>query len=293
MPMTRFLSRMTLMATGLAALSFAMPASAQSNPRYIKLAGVPGATKAVLYTPDTGPAPHVAVLVIHRTSNYLSHISTAELPRRGFMVLGMNPRSDNNEAAVSFEDNALDIKAGVNFLRAQPGITKVLLLGHSGGGPATTFYAAVAENGIGYCQGPNKVLECTDALVGLPKIDGIVTADAHPGLGINELRSLNAAVQDETDPTHSYSRRLDPFSAANGYRPSGTSTYSEAFKSEYFKTESRRMNAAHRRSAAASRPGQGRPVPVRLHRRRAFRRLPRRQRTPAADGHRDPSRDAA
>ncbi len=54
------------------------------------------------------------------------------------MVLGMNPRSDNNEAAVSFEANALDIKSGIEFLRRQPGITKIVLFGHSGGGPASS-----------------------------------------------------------------------------------------------------------------------------------------------------------
>ena len=45
------------------------------------------------------------------------------------MVLGMNPRSDNNEAIVNFEDIALDIMQGVEFLRKQPGISKVILIG--------------------------------------------------------------------------------------------------------------------------------------------------------------------
>src|SRR5262249_44691641 len=138
-------------------------AFAQSQPLYIQL----GPAKGALYKPDTGPAPHVAVLLIHRTSNFLSHIATTELARRGFMVLAVNPRSDNNEAAVHFEDNALDIKSAIEFLRRQPGITNVLLLGHSGGGPATSFYQAVAEKGVSYCRGPNKLVECADALAGL------------------------------------------------------------------------------------------------------------------------------
>src|SRR5437899_3038136 len=84
--------------------------SAQSNPSYIQFS--PAAVKGALYKPDSGPAPHVAVLLIHRTSNFLSHIATTELARRGFLVLAMNPRSDNNEAAVRFEENALDLKGG-------------------------------------------------------------------------------------------------------------------------------------------------------------------------------------
>ena len=77
----------------------------------------------------------------------MNMIGTRELARRGFMVLGMNPRSDNNEAIVNFEDIALDIKQGVEFLRGQPGISKVILIGFSGGGPSTTFYQATAEKG--------------------------------------------------------------------------------------------------------------------------------------------------
>src|SRR4029079_992705 len=125
-------------AVAFALLGLAAPALGQSRPVYVPF--TPGAVKGVLYTPDSGPAPHVAVLLIHRTSNFLAHLATTELAARGFMVLAMNPRSDNNEAAVSFEDNALDIKSGIEFLRKQPGITKVLLFGHSGGGPATSFY---------------------------------------------------------------------------------------------------------------------------------------------------------
>jgi len=118
-------------------LALASNARAQSNPTYVQFS--PAAVKGALYKPDAGPAPHVAVLLIHRTSNFLSHIATMELATRGFVVLAMNPRSDNNEAAVMFEDNALDVKSGVEFLRRQPGITKIVLLGHSGGGPATSF----------------------------------------------------------------------------------------------------------------------------------------------------------
>src|SRR5258706_16270215 len=99
-----------------------------STPTYVQFS--PGAVKGALYKPDSGPAPHVAVLLIHRTSNFLAHVATRELARRGFMVLAMNPRSDNNEAAVSFEANALDIKSGVEFLRRQPGISKIVLFGH-------------------------------------------------------------------------------------------------------------------------------------------------------------------
>src|SRR5712671_2301959 len=87
-------------------LAAAAPLFAQTNPTYVQFS--PGSVKGALYKPDSGPAPHVAVLLIHRTSNFLAHPATRELSKRGFMVLAINPRSDNNEAAVSFEANALD-----------------------------------------------------------------------------------------------------------------------------------------------------------------------------------------
>jgi len=233
-----------------ALLAIAALARAQTRPIYVPF--TPGSVKGVLYTPDSGPAPHVAVLLIHRTSNFLAHLATTELAARGFMVLAMNPRSDNNEAAVSFEDNALDIKSGIEFLRKQPGITKVLLFGHSGGGPATSFYQAVAETGPSYCQGPNKLVECANTLAGLPKADGLILVDAHPGVSVNGLRSINAAVLDERDP-RKIDPALDPFNPANGYDPKNPH-YSEAFKQKYFKAQAARMNRlideARRRLAA-------------------------------------------
>src|SRR3954451_8767833 len=128
--------RLTLLAVWL--LAVVPTASAQSHPEYIQFA--PGAVKGALYKPDVGPAPHTAVLLIHRTSNFLAAPATRALAKRGVMVLAMNPRSDNNEAIVNFEENALDIKSGIEFLRRQPGFTRILLWGHSCGGPATSFY---------------------------------------------------------------------------------------------------------------------------------------------------------
>jgi pimeloyl-ACP methyl ester carboxylesterase len=214
-------------------------AQAQSNPRYIQFQ--PSATKGALYTPDNGPTSNVAFLTIHRTSNFMSMIGTRELSRRGFIVLGMNPRSDNNEAIVQFENVALDIKQGVELLRKQPGVTKVVLIGFSGGGPATTFYQAVAEKGVSYCQGPNKLSQCPDSLKDLPKADGMLLLDAHPGNSVNGLRSLNPAVLDENDPSK-IDPTLDPFDPKNGFNPEGHSTYSQDFLDRYFKAQAARMN---------------------------------------------------
>ncbi len=222
----------------------ATSASAQSNPRFIPLGN--GAIGA-LYVPDSGPAPHVAFLVTHRNSSYVTHTSTTQLSSRGFMVLGMNVRFANNEAQVDWPDIALDVRAGVRFLRSQPGITKVILIGPSGGGPVMSFYQAVAENGPSYCQGPNKIVECSSTrlagFVPTDKADGIVYLDGHPGVSVNTLRSLNAAVMNEDQPFKAINPTLDPFNVKNGFNPTGDSVYSQAFQDKYFQAQSARMNA--------------------------------------------------
>ena len=78
----------------------------QSNPQFIAFRGI---SKAALYKPDSGPAPHVGILAMHRTSNYLNHPACTELSRRGFLMLCMNTRYENNEAMVDFEKLPLEI----------------------------------------------------------------------------------------------------------------------------------------------------------------------------------------
>lgn len=230
------------------ALAFAGSASAEPPPpQYVQFK--PSATKGALYLPDPAQFPdaHVAVIVMHRNSNYLSHITTKELPKRSFIVLAMNPRCDNNEAACApWENNALDVKQGVDYARALPGVTKVLLYGHSGGGPTMSFYQAVAEAGEGFCKQEQKLVQCDKGFDALPGADGLILMDAHPGNGINSLRSIDGAVTNDADIlAHNAEPKidpaLDPFAAGNGYSPEG-STYSPEFIAAYTEAQARRMD---------------------------------------------------
>jgi len=198
--------------------------------------------------PEVHPNPHVAVVNMHRTENRLAHISMREMASRGFVILGMNPRCQNNEAMCApWENNALDVKQGIEYVRRIPGIKKVILMGGSGGGPTMSFYQAVAENGVAFCQQPQKLTKCPDELANLPRADGIVFRDAHLGNAVNALRSLNPVVRNDRDimdrnavPT--IDTALDPFDPKNGYNPDGASIYSEEFKEKYFRAQSARMN---------------------------------------------------
>jgi pimeloyl-ACP methyl ester carboxylesterase len=226
---------------------------AQTRPEYIPLGG---GVKGVLYRPDSNPSPNVAVIIIHRTSNYLQHAGCTQLSQRGLMVLCMNSRFDNNEALVNWELIALDVRRGVDYLRNTQKISKVILFGHSGGGPTTTYYQAVAEKGPAYCQGANKLSECEssgpNSVAGLPPADGIILADAHPGNTVNALRAINGSVREIEDkevvgvnayngPIHPM-KRLNPFDPANGFNPNGKSTYSKSFQRAYNAAQADRMN---------------------------------------------------
>src|SRR4029077_1421862 len=106
-------------------LAFAAPHGlSQTRPEYIPLGG---GVKGVLYRPDSNPSPQVAVIIIHRTANYLQHAGCTQLSQRGLMVLCMNSRFDNNEALVNWELIALDVKRGVDYLRNTQKISKVIL----------------------------------------------------------------------------------------------------------------------------------------------------------------------
>jgi pimeloyl-ACP methyl ester carboxylesterase len=216
----------------------ALACYAQDRPAFVQFS--PSTTKGALYRPNSGPAPHVAVILTHRTANFLSHIATREFSRRGFLVLAMNPRFENNEAAVNWDEITLDIKSGVEFLRKQPGIAKVILFGHSGGGTSMSYYQAVAEKGPAICRDAAKLVPCTNALAGLPPADGAVFMDAHPGNSINGLRSINPAIIGN-DPTK-IDPALDPFSLKNGFNPNGPSNYSAEFQARYFKAQAARMS---------------------------------------------------
>jgi hypothetical protein len=210
---------------------------AQSHPEYIRL----GRVSAALYKPDRGPAPHVAFLLAHRTADYLNHIGCRELSARGFLALCFNTRFQNNEASVRWEELPLDVKAAIDFARSQPGITKVILFGHSGGGPLMSFYQAVAEKGPAYCQAPERLVKCGSNLNGLKPADAIVFADAHAGNPLQALRSLNPSVRIEGGK-RVVDSALDPFDPKNGYNRNGQSHFSKEFEDRYFAAQAKRMN---------------------------------------------------
>jgi hypothetical protein len=207
----------------MAAGILASHAFAQSDPRFIPIAS--GSAKGALYSPDSGPDPHVGILIVHRTGDYMNYHACRALSARGYLTLCMNTRAENNPASVVWEDLALDLGAGVRFLRDQPGITSVLLWGWSGG---------------------------------LPPADGLVLVDTNHGIAHQAIARLNPTLQNDAEIFGSnqpprIDPSLDPFDPLNGYNADGASKYSEEFKARYFAPQSRRMNELIELAEAAQR----------------------------------------
>lgn len=249
----------------LAILSAAFAQIVQPGPpEFIRVEVQPSPeTRGALYRPTKEPAPHVAVVLMHRTAEFRNHIATRELARRGFLVLGMNSRFEGNEGAVVWEDLALDVKAGVEFVKKQPGITKVVLFAHSGGGSIMGCYQALAENGAAYSKGANKITQGTDALAGLPRADGVVFADAHMGIAVMTLRGLNAAVTDEDHPDQ-IDQGLDPTNPGVQVEDeNGEMQFANDYKERYLAGQGNRMERLIERAkeqlAEAKRAGVANP----------------------------------
>jgi pimeloyl-ACP methyl ester carboxylesterase len=201
--------------------------------------GVPG----VLYEPTTpGPKAEIAVIAMHPSGDYLAATPCLELAKRGYRALGANCStsksgfvSDNNQ-----DKMLLNVKSAVAYLRSYPGVKKVVLFGHSGGGGLMASYASISENGVTVCQGAAKLVPCPDTLADMPPVDGLMLIDSNFSGGAMALFSVDPAIVSENsgqvlDPD------LDMYNPENGYNPNG-STYSEEFKKKFFAEVNAREN---------------------------------------------------
>jgi pimeloyl-ACP methyl ester carboxylesterase len=211
----------------------------QTKTTFVRLAGgVPG----VLYEP-VSPAEksQIGIFAMHSGGDYLSFSACAELAKRGYRVLCANNSSSKSESFTtdaSIDKIILEARLGVTYLRKYPGIRKVVLLGHSGGGAVMASYQDVAENGLKACQGPEKIIKCSDSLAGVPPADGLMLVDSNWGLGTMMLFSLDPAVVSE-DNGQELNPELDLFDPKNGFDQKG-STYSDAFVRKFLSAEGKR-----------------------------------------------------
>ena len=213
-------------------LSWRSGANAQLQPETTTVLCTSVATCATAQLPNVNAATlrratgdvlgrsHIGVIIMHPHSGYTNFAACDGLTQRGFTTLCINgPFAGNQFGYYGMEQSVPSVRSAMNYLRnilTGPAITKVILFGHSGGGALMTFYQNIAENGPFACTGPEKVIPCvTDNLSNLPKADGLISFDGHPGNGFQGLTNLDPAVignvLNNRDPS------LDMFTAANGY----------------------------------------------------------------------------
>src|ERR1043166_3338926 len=180
---------------------------------------------------------NVAVLIMHPHSSYTGFAACTGLAQRGFTTLCVNgPFTGNQYAYYGLELHIPTLRSAMNYLRSiltGPAVSKVLLLGHSGGGALMTFYQTVAENGPGVCTRPEKLLPCvTDKLANLTKADGVIIFDGHPGNAFQSFTYDDPAVIGNTLGSRDAS--VDMFDPANGYViATDGATYTSAFAKRY------------------------------------------------------------
>ncbi len=204
--------------------------TAQFQTRYVRL-GAQG--EGLLYEPMTsGTKGHIALVFMHPNSNVFNEALGREMSRRGYWTLMANYRGGDPNS----ESYLPTFSRGIAYLRTLPGVTKVVVVGHSGGGHLIPLYENVAENGPAACSGPEKIYPCqSKELEGLQKPDGMVLLD--PTLGaFHQMSSVDPAVDGNKRIAS-----LDMFTAANGYDLEGKKAkYSAEFTKRFYAAQSAR-----------------------------------------------------
>jgi hypothetical protein len=192
-----------------------------------------------LYQPTTpDPNQSTALFLTHENDDFIGSVPCVQLAQRGYTVLCVKSQYAD-QAAANWDDLALDVGAGVGYLRSLHTVRKVVLVGWSGGGAIMSYYQNVAQNGLAACQAAARLDPCGDDLAGLPAADGVVLLDAIPGIAFSDLTALDASVTNERNlRAHDGSR--DMFAPGNGYQAQGDSAYSQDFIDRYLAGQAKR-----------------------------------------------------
>lgn len=188
----------------------------------------------VLYTPRIG-VKGTAVIVIHSDSDYLNFTAGPNLARRGFLTLCANVENPG----APLEKRLPSVRLAIETVKAQPGIDRVAILGHSGGATLMSCYQAVAENGPAIFQDDSRIVKMGE-VEPLPPADAVMLIDSNFGNGVMTLVSLDPAIMDETDGTKR-NPAYNAFACEAGYSKVGNVHYTEEFKVRYYEAQAKRQ----------------------------------------------------
>lgn len=188
----------------------------------------------MLWKPE-GNYSKVGVVILHSDENYLNFTGGKNLAARGFLTLCANVEHPDDP----LEKKLPSVSAAIQLLKQQPGIEKVVIFGHSGGATLMSCYQAVAENGPEVFRDPHRIVPMGE-VPDLIAADGVMLIDSNFGNGVMTLISLEPGIQDESAGAN-YDRRYDGSLPENGFRPDGSTHYTEAFKTEFFAVQAGRQ----------------------------------------------------
>ena len=208
-------------------------------------AGLPNVNAAILRRPTTdvlGRA-HIGIEITHDSSSYINFSACTQLAQRGYTTLCADGPFGNSVISDKFAYYGLEqivptVASAINYLRTKvtgPAIDKVVIFGHSGGGSLQPYYENVAENGPSVCQRPEQIIPCIDTgLQNLPKADGVIIFDAHPGLAFGEFTYMDPSIIVNANPPGNVAsnrdQSVDMFAPANGYNvTTNEGVYTSAF----------------------------------------------------------------
>jgi pimeloyl-ACP methyl ester carboxylesterase len=145
------------------------------------------------------------------------------MAERGYGFLGWNTRFRGNEAFFILEHALIDIGAGVDWLKREAGVERVVIVGNSGGGSLMGAYQsqATSPNIL-----PTPGLKLPEAVLKLTPADLYISLCAHLGRPEVLTAWMDPSVTDEKDPS-----AVDE--SLNMYNPANGPPYSPEFQSRY------------------------------------------------------------
>jgi pimeloyl-ACP methyl ester carboxylesterase len=200
-----------------------------------------------LYWTARGTRPKTALIATHYNVDFAEHYIAPYFAARGYGFLGWNTRFRGAEDLFILEHALIDIGVGVDWLKREAGVERVVILGNSGGGSLMGAYQAEATDPTLHARlkGPG-----AEALANLAAADLYISLNAHQGRPEVLTDWMDASVVDEFDPVAT-DPALDPFNPDNGppYSAEFITRYRAAQRArnqritDWAKAELQRLNA--------------------------------------------------
>jgi hypothetical protein len=196
------------------------------------------ANAVLVESPDPSPNQRIVVINSHpKNVNNFDYFIGEGLGKRGYRVVEINDYGNEMPELL-----LPGIAAAIRYARTLPGVQKIVLAGHSDGGPEMSFYQDIAENGPSACQQPERLYKCNgEGLSDLPKADALLILEANIG-SPHRTMSIDPAVNSKNPKARD--PKLDMYLPQNGFDPkTDAASYSEEFIKRY-------QAAQHARSEA-------------------------------------------